>query len=402
MRAIGASAIVGGGLAAALMALAACSQQQGWAACRMAGRDVPALQRQVAACDAIARSGAKGADVAAALRLQAEALHGLGDNDDALAALDRAIGLKPADAALFADRGLVLLDMRQGAKAMHDLDHAISLDPQNAVALVNRGLAEVRSGDDDAAISDEDEAIVLRPDWPSPWIDRGYAYAGKHEYDMALADFADALRADPKALAAYHGQALAHGGKGDDGAAIEDYGRAIAVKPDDAEALERRADLYLARGDVTRAASDLVDAADAHFESRDYGGAIALASRAIQLNPDGANALNERCWIRAVADRELASALADCQRSLAARPLAANTLDSLAFVYFRMGRLEAAVEAYDAALAQNSQLSSSLFVRGVAKQRLGQRDDGQSDIDAARGIDATIDKRFAAWGVTPQ
>jgi tetratricopeptide (TPR) repeat protein len=111
-----------------------------------------------------------------------------------------------------------------------------------------------------------------------------------------------------------------------------------------------------------------------------------------------ANLLNARCWRRAVSGRQLDVALADCHASLALKESAA-ALDSRAFVYMRLGRIEEAIADYDAALKLRPAQASSLFGRGIVKLRKGATEDGQADLSAARAIDPRIDAQFADYGV---
>jgi Flp pilus assembly protein TadD len=76
-------------------------------------------------------------------------------------------------------------------------------------------------------------------------------------------------------------------------------------------------------------------------------------------------------------------------------------LDSRAFVAFRQGRWQAAIDDYSAALAKDPKLSSSLYMRGVAKMRAGDSVNGQSDINAAASADSNIADQYASYGVTP-
>jgi tetratricopeptide (TPR) repeat protein len=76
-------------------------------------------------------------------------------------------------------------------------------------------------------------------------------------------------------------------------------------------------------------------------------------------------------------------------------------LDSRAFVLLRLGRHEAAIAAYDQALALRPREAASLFGRGLARLGSGHAAEGRADLDAARAIDARIDGEFAAYGLRP-
>jgi tetratricopeptide (TPR) repeat protein len=336
-------------------------------ACEGAAATRPALHDKAQACSMLINAGATGDDLAAALRSRGEANRLLGDDADALADFNRAIGLDPANAAGFNGRGATLIAMGDPTKGLADFDTALRLAPGDATAYENRGRVELASGRPDLAMRDVDRAIELAPERPDAWALRGFAFLAKHELDLALADFADALRVNPRL-----GYAL-------DGAG----------------------DAERAKGDPAGAVSAYSSAQSAYFDAGGYAQAAREADKLVALRPDDPELLNARCWERAIIGKNLGGALADCQRSLAIRPGKAEVLDSLAFVKFQMGRYGEAVRAYDAALAQDPKLSQSLYMRGVAKLRAGDQIDGMADMAAAKEINPTVQDEFNRYGVMP-
>jgi len=387
--------------AVALTGAACAGSSPQWATCRGPADGSEALTRKAQACTAVIKAGAKGADLAEALRLRGEANHDLGDSTPAIQDYSQAIAAAGDDAAAFNDRGVAYRELGEYALAVRDFGQAIQLSPGDAVVYDNRAQAERANGDVDGAIRDEDHAIELKPDWADAWVNRGLAYIAKRQFDMAQADFDDALRLSATDVEALDGRGEADQGKKDTDAAIRDFGRAIAARNDDVQALEGRAAAFQAKGDVAHAASDLTNASGAHVQTGDFPNALSDAEQAVALAPDDPEALNARCWARAVANTQIAAAIADCRRSLALRPNSAEVLDSLGFAYFRQGKLDPSIDAYNAALAQNPQLPSSLFMRGVVRLRQGDAAGGQADLASARALDANIDQQFSGYGVTP-
>jgi len=76
-----------------------------------------------------------------------------------------------------------------------------------------------------------------------------------------------------------------------------------------------RAFAYISRGSAWR-------------DKGDVDRAIADYSEAIRLDPKNAAYLNERCWARAIAGRELPLAVTDCTEALRIAPNDANIIDS--------------------------------------------------------------------------
>src|SRR5262249_6305476 len=73
---------------------------------------------------------------------------------------------------------------------------------------------------------------------------------------------------------------------------------------------------------------------------------IADYSEAIQRDPKKAAYLNERCWARAIAGRELSLAVTDCTEALRIAPNDANVMDSRGFAYLRLSRPDDAAADY--------------------------------------------------------
>jgi tetratricopeptide (TPR) repeat protein len=355
------------GLAAlAVAALGGCARiSPQTATCNGAASSHDQVQAKLAACAKVIASGAQGESLEQALAGRGEAYRRSDDFDRAIRDFDQALQMNPRDSAALNGRGLAYLGQHKTALALADFNASIRLNPDGGDAFVSRGDLERTEHAYDAAIADESQAIELEPNGALPWAERGYDFAAKHQWDSAIADFNDALLRAPHNADTFaqQGRADAERGKGDAKAAIKDYDALLA---------------------------------DPHRDT-----ALADAQAVVELSPAGdPEALNSRCWVRGVLDTELPAALADCQQSLASRPNSAETLDSLAFIYFRQGRFDEAVKQYDAALAADPKQTPSLYMRGVAKLRVGDQT-GEDDIAAATSADKSLAAQFAGWGVKP-
>jgi hypothetical protein len=65
----------------------------------------------------------------------------------------------------------------------------------------------------------------------------------------------------------------------------------------------------------------------------------------------------------------------------------------------KIGEFKKAISDYDAALKINSWLASSLYGRGVAKLKNGDRINGDTDIAAAKRMSASVVEEFANNGI---
>ena len=210
------------------------------------------------------------------------------------------------------------------------------------------------------------------------YLARGNAHAARRDYDRAIADYGAAIQLMPAMAMAYNNRGVARRNKGDFAGAIADYGEAIRLAPNLAIA-------YRNRGRALRNGDELAQA-------------IADFDAAIRLDPKDAGSYASRCWARAVAGRDLARALADCNESLRLRPGDHDTLNSRALVQLKRDAPELALADYAAALAQDANDADSLFGRGIARLRLGDRKGGEADIAAAGAMMPDIVETYVSVG----
>lgn len=145
-------------------------------------------------------------------------------------------------------------------------------------------------------------------------------------------------------------------------------------------------------------AVDLYNTAQQLTRSGNFAEAIKNLDDVIRFNPADPEALNNRCWARAIVG-DLNNAMRDCNQALAIRPRYADALDSRGFVNLKLGRADNAVEDYDAALSVDPKRASSLYGRGIARTRRGDTAAGNSDIGAAKSLQAGIADEFSRYGI---
>ena len=158
---------------------------------------------------------------------------------------------------------------------------------------------------------------------------------------------------------------------------ISELDRRILLNRNDKVAYYKRGQVYAAKGAFSLAIKDF--------------------DEVIGSNPRDVEAYNNRCWTNA-AGGDLQLGLKDCNEALRLRPGFADALDSRGLIYLKLGRNEDAVVDYSAALETNSRQVSSLFGRGIAKNR--SKADGGADLKLAKSLDPDIAKEFARYGVS--
>ena len=260
------------------------------------------------------------------------------------------------------------------------------------------------------------QAIAAAADDPEDmtgYVSRANFRAGIYDYAGALADVSKAIvtqeTADLLGRRAWY-----HAMLGDRPKAIADYAATYGLDPSREFALTEQADLMAMEGD-TAGAVKLLDArietggesrysaiAEKAFVQRNAGdpaAAIATIDAAVAEKPADAHLLNMRCWIKGTGNQALDSALADCTRAIELRG-GGGALDSRAMVFLRLGRLPEALADSDAAVAASPGSSSSLFLRGIIKTRMGKASAAAADIADARLIQPSIDAEFKRYGIT--
>jgi hypothetical protein len=129
-----------------------------------------------------------------------------------------------------------------------------------------------------------------------------------------------------------------------------------------------------------------------------YDLAIQDFTQVIRRDPKHAGALNDRCWVRALAN-QLQDALQDCNAALQIAPNYPDALDSRGLVNLKLGIFNKAIADYNAALVLDPKHASALYGRGIAKKRSGDAAGSKSDIDAAKAIQPSIADEFAGYGI---
>ena len=251
---------------------------------------------------------------------------------------------------------------------------------------------------------------------------RGAAFASRREFDQALAALTRACELAPENPEYLYQRGMVYWQMKQPAPAMADFDQALKLKTDNLPALIARAQLLLQRGDEDRAAADL-DAADAiapkeaderyqmarAYERADrMAPAIAQITLWIDSHADDArlpDALNSRCWFRALEGADLALAVKDCNAALKradkSSPFYAKVADSRGLVFLRMGDYDKSIADYNASLKINAKNAWSLYGRGIDKLRKQRTSDGDADIAQATAVWPQVVEEFKRRGIVP-
>jgi tetratricopeptide (TPR) repeat protein len=210
----------------------------------------------------------------------------------------------------------------------------------------SRGLSRVDFlGEFEAAIEDYSEAIALTPK-ARYFQTRGEVLSRVGRTEEALSDFTRVIDLDPEAALAHLSIGGIHLYRGDAEAAVKSFDQAIEISPDFAAAYYSRSLAYRALGQQGAANRDLDKAIDI-----DPGDPLKRGVRA-------AVSLREAHFDRALLD------------------------------------LDRVLEIWP-------DMAIPLYMRGIARRRLGDGTGGDADLAEARRLDPDIDSLMAAEGFVP-
>jgi tetratricopeptide (TPR) repeat protein len=308
-----------------------------------------------------------------ALSGKAQSLERSGDTDGALKTLD-----VDADVGIRYLRSQVLLRAKRKNEGLAEIQAMADSRPGQFAVLRSAASEMANAGEDARALPMIDAALKLEPDdfyaqtLRAQILERG----GRHE--EALRDLDAAMQVDPEYSSAILERGVVLSKLGRNQEALADMEEAWRINPLNGAVAATNADLLRKLGRAVEATA-LFDA----WIARDRSG----------------QALNARCWARALGNVELGAAESDCARAVEMSPKAGAIWDSYALVAVRQGKLEDAIKRYDKALELSPKLASSLYGRAYAKLKAGDKAGSGADLAAATAITPKAGDEFIAAGL---
>ena len=135
----------------------------------------------------------------------------------------------------FFSLGTLLTDIGKAENAIAAYDVAIRLKPDYAAAHCNRGSLYYALGNYTAALQDYDAAIRLKPERSEGYFNRAVTHFHLQHYTAAVCDYDAALARNSDDVDAYLGRAHANFAMQQYAAAMQDYEETLRRTPDDAE-----------------------------------------------------------------------------------------------------------------------------------------------------------------------
>jgi len=186
---------------------------------------------------------------------------------EAVVSFDKATEINPRLYQAWRQRGEALYWLKRYSEALASLDKAININPKDSVLYWLRGLMLQELERYAEAVEAYSQAIDIKPH-PFAYVNRGSARGNLGDDSGAIADYNKAIEIKPDYAEAYVNRGVARGNLGDYEGEIADYNKAIEIKPDYADAYYNRGILYNQLGDRQRAISDSQKAARLFCEQR--------------------------------------------------------------------------------------------------------------------------------------
>jgi tetratricopeptide (TPR) repeat protein len=289
-----------------------------------------------------------------------------GRGHDALELFAAAARLQPSNAAMHANHGTALSELRRYAEAVACFDRAVALRPDLASGYLGRGSALLHSGQLDQALANLGQAVRLAPKSAQTHHALGVALEQANRLAEARHCFEQALAFEPRHAEAHHNLGLVLAAQGRHADALASIDRALALQPRWAPAHSNRGSQLLA---LNRPAE-----------------ALASFEQALALQPDDGISHHNRGLALMILDRR-GEALTSFDRALAIAPGSVVALLWRAKALNGLGRPAEALACLEITLKSELLQFETHLQRGVALLKLERYEESAASFGEALALD---------------
>jgi tetratricopeptide (TPR) repeat protein len=342
------------------------------------------------------------------LNIAAVAATNLDDLPKAQWLFAKALQLDPRNGALHHNYAVLLDRQCKFEQAVEHLERALEFQPDFPEAYINLGNVLDELERTDEALAKYREALRRMPDSHDAYYNIGYACNRLERYDEALESFLKALELFPDDAGSQNGAgyALANLGRLDSAGSF--YDRAIQLDPHNATYRFNRGLMKARQGLAEEALLDLgiaLESDNGFFDALIEQLALlvklgrfeeveTLLVRADELNPESP----EPPFYRALlAERrgDSEQALVHLEESLSRDPLSLQVLNNKGSVLLGLGRLEEALECFEAILEQDPEYALAHFNRACVLAQRQLADEAVKALEKALRFDAQLKSEVA-------
>ncbi|MBW4523127.1 MAG: tetratricopeptide repeat protein [Scytolyngbya sp. HA4215-MV1] len=206
------------------------------------------------------------ADIAQAWNQQSQALTVLGKLEEALAAANRAVGMRPDWAEAWSDRSVVLWYLQKYDEALASVQKSLELNSQDARAWANQGRILRSLNQPENALAAYAESLKRDPQDAGTWANQSVVQWSLGDYPAALDSANQAITANPKLAQGWQNRAVAL-------VALENYPEAQASYEQAVSLDAKNADAWTGLGLVLA-------------QQKQYEAAMESLQTALNLNPN--------------------------------------------------------------------------------------------------------------------
>ena len=297
------------------------------------------------------------------------------DYKGAIEDFSKVIEIEPKNADAYFYRGMAKSDIEDYKAAIEDYTNAIEINPKYTLAYFNRGLAKWKFDDDKGAIENFSKVIEIEPKNADAYFKRGIAKGKIRDYKGAIEDFSKVIEIEPKNAPAFFNRGIVKVELNDSKGAVEDFTICISIDKEDLSAYVQRA--------ISK--SNLKDRVGA---INDYDFVINYKGEPYY---DMALVYNNKAYCLVELD-ENENALPLVNKALSIDQKRWFIWDTRGELYYNTGKFEESINDMNNAISLNERSDNSYYIRGLAKIKLGKKDEGYSDLIEASGLGKEIPK----------
>lgn len=332
-----------------------------------------------------------------------------GDFRAAAELYSKSLQKQPGNAFALMHRARAFAAMGEDEKALADSAEALQANPQLIDLRVTRANIFLRQGRRDDVAREAELLMTDNPKSDYALVGAGKIYARIGRTAEAMRAFERALAIEPQAYI-YVNRAQARSSS-DHAGRLSDLEAALKLNPDDIDTLAEKANQLLIMGDFKRALAVYDRLVNPSSAFSDYAimraialyklGRVAEAQKIFadeRRKAKTSSDFNNLCWDKATAGILLESALAECREAQRLERDSSNIMDSLGFILLRLGKVDEAIRAYDAAITKKNG-AESYMGRAMAYARKGDKARAATDRLQATTLDPDVEVRFAQYGM---
>ncbi len=297
---------------------------------------------------------------------------------DGVAAIRQAVSLKPDDAEMHNNLGMLLKEQEMLDEALLSFRKALQIKPNYAKAHFNLAVTLQSKGRLNEAIASLRQALKIKPDFADAYSKLGILLRANGQLDEALKSLRKAIKISPNLAEAHNTLGLVLQALGQPAVALSSVRKALEIDPN-------YADAHVNLGLLL-------------FLSEQYDLAQASFSRALEIAPDNADTHLNFGLIRQ-AQGELDGALASFCQAIKIRPDLAQAHKGLGEVLFFMGHLDAALVSTKRALELKPDYSDAYLALGNIQKAQGKLEEASASYRRALELEPDTSQAYNNLGI---